>query len=240
LKLHEYRAKRQALAEQTPQVRAACHLCRQSKFNCYCAHVQRFDPQITFAILIHPIEVQRRIATGRMSHLCLENSCLIEGEDFSEHELVNDLIADPANQCVMLYPGQDSINLSQLHDADRSAQFARDKKLVIFVIDGTWATARKMVRYSQNLNALPRICFSLNQPSNFRVRKQPAAGCYSTIEAIHQVIELVGSFYQFPIASRRHDNLLAVFDRMVEQQLQFVPPHHRNAYARSSRNTSSD
>jgi DTW domain-containing protein YfiP len=237
LKLHDYLSKRQALIAQAPQVRAACNVCRQSKFNCYCAHVQRFDSGITFAILIHPIEVQRRIATGRMSHLCLENSYLIEGEDFSAHELVNALIDDPNNQCVMLYPGQDSLNLSELSEADRSAPFARNKKLVIFVIDGTWATARKMVRYSEKLGVLPRICFSLDQPSNFRVRKQPAAGCYSTIEAIHQVIELLGHLYGMSTASRQHDNLLDVFDRMVEQQLQFVPPHHRNAYATSKRDT---
>ncbi|MGZ5790085.1 MAG: tRNA-uridine aminocarboxypropyltransferase, partial [Burkholderiaceae bacterium] len=216
MNLHEYQAMRQLLSDQMPQVRATCHHCRQSKFNCYCAHVQRFDPQITFVILIHPVEVQRRIATGRMSHLCLENSYLIEGENFSKHEIVNGLIADPSHQCVMLYPGQDSVNLSELSDADRSTPFASDRKLVIFVIDGTWATARKMVRYSRNLGALPRICFSLDRPSNFRVRKQPAVGCYSTIEAIHQAIELVGPFYRFPIASRRHDNLLTVFDKMVE------------------------
>ncbi|MGZ3241931.1 MAG: DTW domain-containing protein, partial [Burkholderiaceae bacterium] len=153
MKLHDYLSKRQALIAEAPQVRAACNVCRQSKFNCYCAQVQRFDPQITFVILIHPIEVQRRIATGRMSHLCLENSYLIEGEDFSNHDVVNDLIADPTHQCVMLYPGQDSVNLSELNDADRGVPFARDKKLVVFVIDGTWATARKMVRTSRNLGA---------------------------------------------------------------------------------------
>lgn len=230
LNLHDYLAMRQSLLEQAPQVRATCHLCRQSKFNCYCDHVRRFDPRITFVILIHPVEVQRRIATGRMSHLCLENSYLIEGEDFSAHEVVTELIANPAHQCVMLYPGQDSVNLSALSEAERSARFDRDRKLVIFVIDGTWATARKMVRHSHHLATLPRVSFSLDHPSNFRVRKQPAAGCYSTIEAIHQVIELIGPAVQFPVASRRHDNLLAVFDKMVEQQLQFVPEHHRNAY----------
>ncbi len=240
LNLRDYLAKRQTLLEQAPQVRATCHLCRQSRFNCYCGHVQRFDPRITFVILIHPVEVQRRIATGRMSHLCLENSYLIEGEDFSRNAMVNQLIANPAHQCVMLYPGRDSVNLSALNDIERSAQFVRDKRLVIFVIDGTWATARKMVRYSHNLAALPRVSFSLDQPSNFRVRKQPAAGCYSTIEAIHQVIELVGPACQFPVESRRHDNLLAVFDKMVEQQLQFVPPHHRNAYATASRTHAGD
>jgi DTW domain-containing protein YfiP len=105
-------------------------------------------------------------------------------------------------------------------------------------MDGTWATARKMVRQSRNLHALPRVCFSLDRPSGFRVRKQPAAGCYSTIEAIHQLIELVGSLCGFAVASRRHDNLLDVFDKMVAQQLQFVPEHHRNAYADAPRRSS--
>jgi len=235
MNLQQYRAQRQRLSDQEPRVRATCHICRQSQFNCYCAHVQRFDPHITFAILIHPIEVQRRIATGRMSHLCLEHSYLIEGEDFTDHEGVNRLIDDPAHQSVMLYPGADSINLSALNGQAHSVPFASDKKLVIFVIDGTWATARKMVRHSRNLHALPKVSFSLDKPSNFRVRKQPAAGCYSTIEAIHQVIELAAPYSGFSLASRRHDNLLAVFDKMVEQQLQFVPPHHRNAYAGVSR-----
>lgn len=225
MKLHEYQARRQKLAEQAPQVRASCNTCRQSKFNCYCDHVHQFDPHMHFVILTHPIEVQRRIATGRMSHLCLKNSHLIVGEDFSDHALVKQLIEHPDHQAVMLYPGQDSVNLSALQGEQRAAPFARDKKLVVFVIDGTWATARKMVRFSKNIAALPRICFSLDTPSTFRVRKQPAAGCYSTIEAIHQVIELVGSLYGFQREARQHDNLLTVFDKMVEQQLQFIPEH---------------
>lgn len=214
---------RQKLSEQEPQVRAACHTCMQSKFNCYCDHVQRFDPHMRFVILIHPIEVQRRIATGRMSHLCLEESRLIMGENFTHHASVNQLIAHPDHQCVMLYPGNDSINLSSLDEKQRSMSFDREKKLVVFVMDGTWATARNMVRHSQNLAVLPKICFSLDTPSNFRIRKQPAPGCYSTIEAIHQVIELLGASYGFAVESRLHDNLLDVFDKMVQQQLQFDP-----------------
>jgi DTW domain-containing protein YfiP len=235
LNLRDYLAKRQQLSEQAPQVRATCHQCRQAKFNCYCDHVQRFDPNMTFVILIHPVEVQRRIATGRMSHLSLENSYLIEGEDFSDHPVVNDLIGNPEHQCVMLYPGQGSLDLSNLDEIERSTHFRSDKKLIVFVIDGTWATARKMVRQSRNLGSLPRICFSLDRPSGFHVRKQPAAGCFSTIEAIHQVIELVGSYYQFPVSQRLHDRLLTVFDKMVEQQLQFVPLHHRQQYDASAR-----
>lgn len=183
-------------------------------------------------ILIHPVEVRRRIATGRMAHLCLEDSHLIEGEDFSDDALVNRLIADPENQPVLLYPGEDSVNLSRLTPAERSEPFSTDKKLVIFVLDGTWATARNMLRKSSNLRTLPKVCFSLNTESTFRVRKQPAPGCYSTIEAVHQIIELLAP--QPPDLSggdRKHDVLLRVFDRMVEQQLQFIPPivHQRRS-----------
>ncbi|MES2934386.1 MAG: tRNA-uridine aminocarboxypropyltransferase [Pseudomonadota bacterium] len=232
MKLHEYHAQRQSLAEQAPVYRASCSACLQSQFNCYCPHIVAFDPQIEFVILIHPIEVRRRIATGRMSHLCLQHSHLILGQDYSDNAQVNQLLNDPAKQAVMLYPGQNSTNLSALSLAERSAPFALDKKLVIFVIDGTWATARNMVRQSRNLQDLPRVCFSLDRPSSFRVRKQPAPGCYSTIEAIHEVIELVAPIYGF--AGRAHDNLLHVFDHMVERQLQFVP-RIREEFRRSSK-----
>jgi DTW domain-containing protein len=221
--LYQYQAKRQHMAQEIPQTRALCLHCRQPKVNCYCAHIQRFDPNIEFVILIHPIEVRRRIATGRMSHLCLENSHLIEGENYSDNVRVNQLITDPLNQAVMLYPGPGSRNLSEMSVEQRSTLFLPDKKLVIFVVDGTWNTARNMVRHSYNIQALPRICFSLDTPSTFRVRKQPAEGCYSTIEAIHQVIELLGPLYGFATESRQHDGLLHVFDRMVARQLTFVP-----------------
>lgn len=223
MNLHEYHVKRQDIADKEPQCRPSCIVCRQSKFNCYCAHVRRFNPEIEFVILIHPVEVRRRIATGRMSHLCLENSHLILGENFSDHAQVNRLLNDPAFQCVMLYPGADSNNLSEMSAAQRSALFLPHKKLRVFVVDGTWNTARNMVRHSQNIQCLPRISFSLAQPSAFRVRKQPAAGCYSTIEAIHEVIELLGPMVGFSVASRQHDSLRYVFDQMVNQQLKFVP-----------------
>ena len=166
-----------------------------------------------FVILNHPIEMKRRIATGRMSHLCLEKSWLIVGHDYTHNPQVNAIIANPAFHCVILYPGQRSVNLSPLSRPDRRALFPRDKELVIFVIDGTWATARQTAWQSQNLKSLPRVCFTPPAPSNFRVRKQPRPECFSTIEAIHHTIELLGD------GSRRHDVLLDVFNRMVDRQV---------------------
>ncbi len=221
---HEQRQRK--LAELQPRQRDLCFTCFQPRMTCYCSHVQTFNPRMRFVILIHPLEMRRRIATGRMSHLVLENSHLIMGYDFSMHWKVNEILANPDFHSVILYPGRSSVNLTPLSPTERSAAFPPSKELVVFVIDGTWSTARKMLRYSDNLLALPQICFSPPTPSNFRVRKQPKPECYSTLEAIHHTIELLGPACDFDVDSREHDKLTYIFDRMVEQQLEFIKRSH--------------
>ncbi|WP_291516014.1 tRNA-uridine aminocarboxypropyltransferase [Bdellovibrio sp. ArHS] len=222
MNLKDYLALKERLAATAPTHRELCTACIQPRFSCYCRHIERFHPNIDFVILIHPIEVRRRIATGRMSHLCLEGSYLIRGQNYTEVPEVNQILADPDRQCMILYPGKTSTNLTPLKRDERKALFDSTKKLTLFVIDGTWLTAKKMMRQSQNLTNLPRLCFSPEKPSNFRVRKQPHQACYSTLEAIHHTIELLGDSQGFDISSRTHDRLLKVFDSMVELQLSFI------------------
>lgn len=228
MNLAEYKIKRANLILESPKYRTICSTCAQPDFGCYCSHVHNFDSKISFVILIHPIEVKRRIATGRMSHLCLKNSHLIKGQNYTEDSLVNELIQDPEYHSVMLYPGVNSKNLSLMFEPEKKNLFPSNKKLRIFVLDGTWATAKKMIRQSENLKALPRICFSPAKPSNFRVRKQPSAHCYSTIEAIHHTIELIGESQDFAVHQREHDKLINVFDYMVERQLGFIRESNLN------------
>lgn len=156
------------------------------------------------------MEARRRVATGRMAHLCLRGSTLIEGIQFSGHAKIREIVSNPENHCVILYPGRNSVDLSSAG----SSFVPEGKKLVVFVIDGTWATAGRMIR-SEDLRGLPSVSFSLVARSRFRVRKQPAAECLSTIEAIHRTIDLLGT-------TSEHDSLLKVFDRMVEFQLGFT------------------
>ncbi len=223
-----YLLKRQQMANTAPVYRELCMQCTQPQFSCYCSEIQTLDAKISFVILIHPIEVKRRIATGRMSHLCLQNSFLIKGQDYSKNKVVNELLAEPEYHSVILYPGINSSNLSKMTELQKKTIVPSEKKLRIFVIDGTWATARRMIRQSTNLNMLPRICFTPTKPSNFRVRKQPRVDCYSTIEAIHETIELLGTSQDFCVSERRHDNLLKVFDSMVERQLEFIRVSNAN------------
>ncbi len=227
MNLDSYLLKKQMLQKQLPKYRSLCSSCAQPNFSCYCHLIESVESKINFVILIHPIEAKRRIATGRMSHLSLKNSHLIKGQNFTHNITANELIADSDYHSVILYPGQNSQNLTDMSVEQRHHIIPKDKKLRVFVIDGTWATARKMVRQSTNIGSLPRISFSPSTPSTFRVRKQPHVGCYSTIEAIHQTIELFKTPEE-SLENKSHDNLLKVFNYMVEKQLDFIRNSNSN------------
>lgn len=197
--------------------RGLCLTCLRPPLTCYCKHVAPFDPQLKFVILIHGREAQKRIATGRIAHLCLKNSELIQGYDYSDNDRVNELIHSEAYQPFVLYPGENSLDLGKLDFSQRETFVQAGKQVLIFVIDGTWTTARKTMLRSKNLQRLPRICFEPSRPSRFRLRKQPKPNFFSTIEAIHQTIELFG---KYDPKQGEHNRLLDVFDQMVEQQIE--------------------
>ena len=217
--IETYRKKQAEVQAQVSTIgrRLPCPRCLQPDFSCYCELLKPFAPKPIFVILIHPIEVARRIATGRMAHLCLKNSQLIIGHSYEQNQRVNSLIEDTQNQCVLLYPGPQSKNLSLMTEPEKIEMRTSQQQLVIFVIDGTWNTARKTLFHSPNLKQLPRIEFKPDRPSRFKVRKQPRAECYSTIEAIHQTIDLLGTSDQ-----REHDHLLYVFEKMVARQIELA------------------
>jgi len=207
------------LADSTER-RRWCHRCRQPDRGCYCSLIETFDSEPRFIILTQPREAKHRFGTGRMAHLCLSNSLLVEGVDFSADDRVNDEIHSPLNFPVLLYPSEDSIHLSRLTRAGRMELVPAGRKLVVLVLDGTWKSARKMMRLSRNLADLPRISFEPPSPSKYRIRRQPKPHCYSTIEAIHHVVDLFAP----PGSSHRpHDNLLAVFHSVIDRQLTYTP-----------------
>ncbi len=204
----------------TTKHRSNCPRCKRPQIHCYCSQIKQIHSKICFVILIHPIEARRKIATGRMSHLCLANSVLICGDDLTDNVQVNEIIHNPDNHCLILYPHPSAVNLSS-HSVDRKKMlFKNKKKTVVFVIDGTWRTARKTMRLSKNLQKLASICFIPTTPSQFKVRKQPAEHCYSSIEAIDTVLKLVESKN---INAESESILMIVFKEMVERQMQYLP-----------------
>lgn len=203
--------------------RAWCGRCRRPRVTCFCALIEPFDSLPRFAILSQPRETKHRLGTGRMAHLGLSNSLWHEGIDFTRHPQVNQVIGDAGNAPMLLYPGADAVNISQLNSLERRRLIAGPRTPVVFVLDGTWKSVRKMLRLSANLRDLPRICFQPPTPSAYGFRREPRPECYSTIEAIHQVIELFHDSANDGVTERRHDRLLKAFHFMVATQLAYSP-----------------
>ncbi|MGE3262341.1 MAG: tRNA-uridine aminocarboxypropyltransferase [Bacteriovoracia bacterium] len=221
MRMADYLKKRKKVTPLPVEDRGLCLQCLRSPVTCICAHLKPFDPKTKFVILTHLREAQNRIGTGRLSHLMLTSSEMLIGTDFTGHARVNELVQDGRNHCVILYPGEHSMNLSTFSPKERGSLFPESKALVVFVIDGTWFTAPKILRLSKNLQSLPKICFDPPAPSRFRIRRQPKPYCHSTVEAIHHTIDLLGDSRGFNVGKREHDHLLYVFDQMVEQQIDY-------------------
>jgi len=207
----------------TSEFRAWCGRCRRPSVTCYCAFIEPFDSMPRFVILSQPRETKHRLGTGRMAHLGLANSLWYEGVDFSRHPQVNELIADSANAPLLLYPGPGSVNISRLNSLERRGLIDGRRNPLVFVLDGTWKSVRKMLRLSVNLRQLPMISFEPPKPSAYGFRREPRPECYSTIEAIHHLIELFSEPSVDVVAARRHDCLLKAFHFMVATQLAYSP-----------------
>lgn len=215
------------LKQPTSHERILCLRCLRSQKTCYCKRVRPFHSRFQFVLLQHPREYRNSIGTARMVHHCIKNSQLIVGMEFSENREVNQLISDPNNHCVVLYPSENSTNISLQSPDESESTFPKGKNHIIFVMDGTWSCAKKMLNRSQNLSQLPQICFTPQKQSEYRIRQQPNANCLSTLEAVHRILELLD-----PSVHRLH--LLEVFRFMVEQQIHHFQINQKPSSLQSS------
>lgn len=227
ISLDAYRTKKleSTLAESNSatRFRAVCRNCRKATSTCYCARIKPFTSAPEFVILIHPKENRKRVGTGRLTHLCIKNSILLEGVDFSRHPVVDAILADESRWPMVLYPGPGSVDVSADATAKLESLVPSSKKLVLFVIDGSWFCAKKMLRVSRNLSKLPQLKFTPPNRSIYQIRRQPKAICFSTLEAVHFMIDQLSGSKRWPCDQpRAHGNLLEVFRFMIDQQLAHV------------------
>jgi DTW domain-containing protein YfiP len=186
--------------------RPVCERCRRPIPVCYCAHIHQLTTRTRVVLLQHPRERHVAVGTARMAHLALPNSTLRLGLDFSLDPVVTaELAASP--DVYVLFPGP---------NARDAATLPRDRPVTLVVLDGTWWQARKLWKLNPVLAALPQVAFAPRQASAYRIRRQPAAFCLSTIEALAEVLPLVEP------AGQAFERLLDPFHAMVARQEHFA------------------
>lgn len=201
-----------------------CLHCRRRLRTCLCETLKPFETNSRFIILMHPMEYKKeKVGTGRFSHLILKNSQIIVDVGFDENPEFLKVMADVRYENFVLYPGDQSVNLSA-----EGASLSPGRKQ-IFVIDGTWACAKKMMKLTTKLHDLPRLSFTTERVSEFKVKHQPLPGCLSTAESLHQlIIEMNRLGLEKTLGLE--NNLMDVFRRTVEQQLECAADLERTRY----------
>ena len=189
-----------------------------------------------FVFLMHPKEFKHeKAATGRLTHLCLAQSEIHMGVGFDDHEAVQTLIHDPRNLAMLVYPSAGARNLSK---GDLQAADIGNRQLVVFLLDATWALAKKMLRLSPSLQRLPRLMFTPTAPSRYVIKQQPVEGCLSTLEATHELLLALHRSglddYTMP------EQLLGLFARMQEYQLSCARDPSREGYRRKAYSSPAD
>ena len=182
---------------------------------CICKHINSFQTKTRFIILMHPKEYKKeRNGTGRMTKLQLENSEIIVGVDFTNNKRVNEILRNENSCSFLLYPGEDNFNLS-VRENSEIIPFMGDNPH-LFILDGTWPCARKMLKMSKNLQELKRVSFDNKIESKFIIKQQPAALCLSTIESVYTVLNLLK---QGDLEQCETKYFLIPFEKMIDYQV---------------------
>lgn len=210
--------------------RKNCYKCMRPSSTCICKHISPVQTKTRFIILMHPKEYKKeKNGTGHMTTLQLENSEIIVGVDFTNNNRVNELLTKENSSSFLLYPGKDNFNLSVRKSSELRPFMGENPNL--FILDGTWPCARKMLKLSKNLQQLKRVSFDNEIKSKFIFKQQPEPLCLSTIESVYTVINLLkeGALEQCDTK-----DFLIPFEKMIEYQVEYILNPNINSYRPST------
>jgi len=217
------------MAVQTPDdfvARAWCSACRRARTMCCCAEIVSFRIGFELALLMHPKEARVAIGTGRLVHRAVTGSHLIVDERFDEAPRLATLLARPDIAPLILFPRPGSVDLDALTPSDARSLVPVGKTPLVLIVDGTWTTAKKLLRLAPRLASLPALRFKPPRGSRYgRLRREPRAECWSTLESVHYIIDRFDALGLAPAQGRAHDELLGLMERVVARQLAFEPEH---------------
>jgi len=152
-----------------------CERCLMQRRVCLCAAIPTVTTRTRIVIVRHHTEKYRSSNTGRLAHLALPNSEVIE------HGGLGGIAVLPAlDGAWLVFPEGEPA---------RAAPEPPPRQLV--VLDATWSQARRMYRKLAPLRGLPILHLPIAPMPVARLRDAPGPGRVSTIEAIARALRLV-------------------------------------------------
>lgn len=143
---------------------------------CLCAQLPTVVTRTRVVIVRHHLEQHRSSNSGRLAHLALPNSEIVEhGGGFRGHAKL-----PPLEGAYLLFPEG---------EVAQAAPIPPPKQLL--VLDATWSQARRMYRKLDVLRGLPILRLPDAPMPSARLRESPGPGRVSTIEAIARALRLL-------------------------------------------------
>ena len=180
-----------------------CEGCLRPMARCLCSTIPRLHSATRIVIIQHPSERHHALNTAKFLAAGLINAELHIVEYIAPGSALYSQLADPVRRTEVLFPGPAASQLAPATDP-------REHQLVL--LDGTWRKARKLLHINPILAALPQVALAPGLASRYRLRKAPAPGALSTIEAGVAALEVLEP-------DKRFQALLRPFDRLIDEQI---------------------
>lgn len=143
---------------------------------CLCSEVPSIATRTRVVIVRHHLEQYRSSNSGRLAHLALPNSVIVDhGGGFR-----GPAVLPPLDGAWLLFPEGEAVT---------QAPVPPPAQLV--VLDATWSQARRMYRKLDALRGLPILRLPDAPMTASRMRESPGPGRVSTIEAIARALRLL-------------------------------------------------
>ncbi|MBB3169728.1 tRNA-uridine aminocarboxypropyltransferase [Simiduia aestuariiviva] len=206
-----HRLRKQAMATSTRHYNARgisairCERCQLTSSHCICAHLQSADCPAEFVLIMHRDELFKPTNTGRLIADCFPDRChAFLWDRLSPEPALLALLADPARQCVVIFPGDEQGERKVL-----SEPVADGRLLTLIFLDGTWKQGRRMYNLSPWLQGVPAL--KLNPAARARYSTRVAAhdNYLSTAESAALALDVAGHCRQ----GEQLINYFVVFDR---------------------------
>lgn len=161
-----------------------CQGCHAYPWQCYCELIPKVSSQTKVNFIVHHRESHLSSNTAWPGHLALENS------SFVQRGLPNRPL-DPKDfslkgNSYILFPSEHAT----VADEHSAAKILAKGEFELFVPDGTWQQAQRMVKRESLLHGLPHLIVNTKRISKYQLRKQPSEGRLCTLEAVIELLKL--------------------------------------------------
>lgn len=186
-----------------------CDRCQIFRPLCICALAPRLKTEARVVIFMHFRELSLTTNTARLGELALtECEVRVRGRQDKPVD-AHDLANDPTLLPLLLYPAENSVELSREH-LDRAR--AAGKRIVLVVPDGNWRQGSKAARRTPGLESVECVRLPPGPLSEYVLRSEPRPECVSTFEAIARAL---GVLEGKPVEEKLMEYFRIKIDRML-------------------------